>query len=57
MFDGQFLVETSRLSSSFESMRTFRDELGAFAESFPPVRALHQEIAHLAQTMRTPLAK
>jgi hypothetical protein len=44
-----------KLSSSFESMRTFRDELAALAESFEPVRALHQEIAQLNQTVRTHL--
>jgi uncharacterized coiled-coil DUF342 family protein len=46
-----------KLSSSFESMRTFRDELGALAESFAPVRALHRQVIQLAQTVRGHLAE
>ncbi len=46
-----------RLSSSFESMCTFRDELGVLAQSFTPVRALHQQVTQLAQMVRTNLAE
>jgi hypothetical protein len=38
----KFRDHMRRLSNSFASMRAFQDDLGVLAESFEPVKALHQ---------------
>ena len=47
-----------KLSSSFESMLSaFGNELAVLAQSFAPVRALHEQVIQLAETVRAHLAE
>jgi len=38
-------------------MRAFQDDLGVLAESFEPVKALHQQVIQLADAVRTHFAE
>jgi hypothetical protein len=53
----EFRGHLQRLSASFETMRRFRDELGMVAESFGPLRTLHQQMTKLGQSVQANLAE
>jgi DNA repair ATPase RecN len=52
-----FCDHMPRLSKSLASMRAFQDDLGVLAESFEPGKALHQQVIHLADAVRTHLGE
>jgi hypothetical protein len=52
-----FHTHVRKLSNSFELLRAFRSELGVLADSFAPVRPLHQQVIQLTEAVRTHLAE